>query len=797
MVQKAPATASSHTTNTTKGGPFLLARWLACIMAVAFSLHAAGCGLFFCVRGPTTNLLGQGAYDATDVRVDLLFREEVMKNFVPDRTMNVFETNTRSDDLETEPFAPNSEDNSEGVVGDGAVHVYKNTTRSDERSVEASEGPTTADDESEQQLPKLIPNVLHQTYTSFRVPGRLRMMMDSWKRMNPDFSFRFYDDVSCLSFVRREFPEYLDAYLALPKSVERSDFFRYMVVLRLGGYYADVDTECRRPLAGLARPKDTLIVGWEGEFDSLADAQARRFVRQRQVLQWTFAAAPGHPALRDACDRIAERARSKNTFSNNTNVDTLLKTGPGLWTDAVVRAAIQARKSESIWGVRFLPRVAFGTHPQGQDGVSPSAPDVLVLHRFVGGWKRMAWIAGFAGRASPTNVAASVDNNNDDDDDDDDDGRHGSRSDGGGGGGGGSVDDELPLTTHQQNIAVDAELAATEKRRAVAMVSANWDPPFDIHVFPAGDVYARKGSLSARTSRALTHWGKWQFEPDVLPRSVGVVEPLVSAAAHNDGILLDVTPGLGFTSLAAISRRVSTMLIVDCTGDPSVHILRRSLAIQRVDDLVVVAPDAYDTVRAANVSTAKLLVEMMDVNATSTSSNEHVVATTLSRMGSRNVSALHLGAVDPTHASGWQTWALDVVLHATSTWRPAAVFLEFQPGRHDAWLQGDAWTSHGSSRSDRSIMLLEKLWELGYRDVAHTGRACDARWSNVTRGVSQARVMELGYGFQETLSKPSWCRVMDLEALQNVIVHVANSPDSDVVVETFLLTRVSFTTLEA
>ena len=139
--------------------------------------------------------------------------------------MNVFETNTRSDDLETEPFAPNSENSSEGVVGDGAVHVYKNTTRSDERSVEPSEGRSTTDDESEQQLPKLIPNVLHQTYTSFRVPGRLRMMMDSWKRMNPDFSFRFYDDVSCLSFVRREFPEYLDAYLALPKSVERSDFF--------------------------------------------------------------------------------------------------------------------------------------------------------------------------------------------------------------------------------------------------------------------------------------------------------------------------------------------------------------------------------------------------------------------------------------------------------------------------------------------------------------------------------------------------------------------------------------------
>ena len=32
-----------------------------------------------------------------------------------------------------------------------------------------------------------------------------------------------------MDFVSREFPEYLAAYRALPKHVERSDFFRYMV----------------------------------------------------------------------------------------------------------------------------------------------------------------------------------------------------------------------------------------------------------------------------------------------------------------------------------------------------------------------------------------------------------------------------------------------------------------------------------------------------------------------------------------------------------------------------------------
>lgn len=57
----------------------------------------------------------------------------------------------------------------------------------------------------------------------------LLISLQSWRRLNPGWEIRFYDDEACLEFVSREFPEYLDAYRALPKHVERSDFFRYMV----------------------------------------------------------------------------------------------------------------------------------------------------------------------------------------------------------------------------------------------------------------------------------------------------------------------------------------------------------------------------------------------------------------------------------------------------------------------------------------------------------------------------------------------------------------------------------------
>lgn len=55
------------------------------------------------------------------------------------------------------------------------------------------------------------------------------------------------------------------------------------------------------------------------------------------MLQWTFAAAPGHPALREMCDHIARSVDRK--FSGSKNFDTLERTGPGAFTDLILKHA--------------------------------------------------------------------------------------------------------------------------------------------------------------------------------------------------------------------------------------------------------------------------------------------------------------------------------------------------------------------------------------------------------------------------------------------------------------------------
>ncbi len=54
-------------------------------------------------------------------------------------------------------------------------------------------------------------------------------------------------------------------------------------MLRVGGVYADVDTECRQPMDEVLRSNDSMVVGWENEFESPAEAEHRHYVRSRQA----------------------------------------------------------------------------------------------------------------------------------------------------------------------------------------------------------------------------------------------------------------------------------------------------------------------------------------------------------------------------------------------------------------------------------------------------------------------------------------------------------------------------------
>ena len=709
--------------------------------------------------------------------------------------------------------------------------------------------------------PLMIPRIIHQTYKSNAVPDRVRSLMASWTRLNPGWEVRFYDDQMCREFVRTEFPEYYQAYLALPKDVERSDFFRYLIVLHVGGVYADIDCECRAPLDRFLRSADTLVVGWEGEFATDEMAYSRHFVRRRQVLNWVFAGAPGHPALREICDHIARSVHK--VFTNNTNRDTLERTGPGAFTDVVLRqfwkhsrargargeggeslvprtgsagalvedelaATTDARgvrrPDNDAWNVRVMPKVSFGTHPSGEDGISQDDPAVLVAHHFLGSWKsREGWSGARRGVFGALRTFWH------------------------------SIRRDLPEYRAKMSKTDKWYAMPRVNQRAGYPTSANWEPPFDVLTHVVGSDASVASTEAA--GAALTARGRWQAGR-AEPRTPTAAEALVgSLAAHRrSAALLDVGAGLGYYSLAAAARghrviayeaEAAASGLFDASVahngfGPRVDLRRvrlggkgeafcRALVASETDgetrDAATEAAlrettarlDALDAERAAAAAAdggsggaearvgggadededpgsagagdrsagdfvrlagrrggprrARVEPRGRSSGRSSSSGDDPKAAKAgaaypspppplLSSFECPLATALGIRRLDDVISAeddvaamrvasdGWEQHVLEGARDMFATRPPPIVLLELTPRR--LRVSPAAPDALGNARA-----ALERLYSLGYTDVAHSGAACDERWTNITRYVNSRG--GLGMDLTEAMRQPTWC----------------------------------------
>jgi glycosyltransferase involved in cell wall biosynthesis len=142
---------------------------------------------------------------------------------------------------------------------------------------------------SEHRIPKRI----IQTGKSVDLPLRMRAMVSSVKLFNPDFEYLYFDDAAVEAFIEREFPEYRKAFDTFAYPIQRYDFFRYLVIYRLGGFYLDTDVMLARGLSSLLDCE--CVFPFEGLTFS-------RYLRSRHGMDWqlgnfAFGATAGHPFL--------------------------------------------------------------------------------------------------------------------------------------------------------------------------------------------------------------------------------------------------------------------------------------------------------------------------------------------------------------------------------------------------------------------------------------------------------------------------------------------------------------------
>lgn len=129
-----------------------------------------------------------------------------------------------------------------------------------------------------------------------------------------------WDDEDCRSFVKTNFPDFLETYDAYPYPIQRADAFRYLVLFKEGGVYADLDTECLRSFEELASTCSF--------FSAFEPDEHAKIHNVGQILgNAIFGSVAGHPFLNQVIHHL--RNDRSETFLHR---DVLTSTGPLMLT---------------------------------------------------------------------------------------------------------------------------------------------------------------------------------------------------------------------------------------------------------------------------------------------------------------------------------------------------------------------------------------------------------------------------------------------------------------------------------
>ena len=166
----------------------------------------------------------------------------------------------------------------------------------------------------------MIPNNIFQTHKSLNYIFSNPILKEAHKSWQiKDYNYFFYNDNQCDNFINEHFPEIKDAYDSLPLRVMKADLWRYCIIYKSGGIYADSDTELLiHPSFFRNNNNIHFIVTPENDI---------------HFCQWCFAAVANSPVLKKVIDLSVERIRNTNVMSGEHLIHYL--TGPGVFTDGI------------------------------------------------------------------------------------------------------------------------------------------------------------------------------------------------------------------------------------------------------------------------------------------------------------------------------------------------------------------------------------------------------------------------------------------------------------------------------
>lgn len=162
-----------------------------------------------------------------------------------------------------------------------------------------------------------IPKLIVQTYKTTKLPIFVRWKIRKFKKMNPGYTYEFYDDESVDAFIRGEFDsETYALFKRIDIGAAKADFFRYAFLYKKGGIYLDIDSFILKKLDDIILPTDSAIISLESNL--------------QYYVQYALFFEQGHPFLKKTLELVID-----NLKNNRYPYDIHKMTGPTVFAKAV------------------------------------------------------------------------------------------------------------------------------------------------------------------------------------------------------------------------------------------------------------------------------------------------------------------------------------------------------------------------------------------------------------------------------------------------------------------------------
>ncbi|KAL8824207.1 MAG: hypothetical protein Q9170_008224 [Blastenia crenularia] len=231
----------------------------------------------------------------------------------------------------------------------------------------------------------------------------------TWMDLNPEHRYELLTDGGAETYVKDNFPDHsriVDTYMGIGDFILRADLIRYLVLLRDGGVYNDLDVGCLKPIdlwiPAKFRDNTSVVLGVEVDND-FGENRTRQF----ELVNWTIMARRSQPFMRylvesviDNLEKAAAKHNATLTGFKPQRQEVIDVTGPMALTQAAFQYLSDATQTTVTWqnftqmkrpqlmaDILVLPINAFGAGHQVQWSGADEDGSALVHHHFAGSWK--------------------------------------------------------------------------------------------------------------------------------------------------------------------------------------------------------------------------------------------------------------------------------------------------------------------------------------------------------------------------------------------------------------------------